>query len=143
MGEPRRSLATYSSLKDAFAFRRLFTRAIGRACLPGSSIIYLSDAHKWVRDVIWRRQATVRNYPQICREKMHAVRPSSSSSPNAKQVAHMQRGQSGNKKDNCLCFLNYLASRLETQEELQLHHNHEIILFWLMLLFAQFKTHNW
>jgi hypothetical protein len=36
------------------------------------------------------------------------------------------------------------ASRLENSEELQLHHNHEKILFLtVLLLFAQFKMHSW
>jgi hypothetical protein len=36
------------------------------------------------------------------------------------------------------------TSRLETSEELQLHHNHEKFLFLtVLLLFAQFKMHNW
>jgi hypothetical protein len=36
------------------------------------------------------------------------------------------------------------TSRLETPEELQLHHNHEKFLFLIVLsLFAQFKMHNW
>jgi hypothetical protein len=35
-------------------------------------------------------------------------------------------------------------SRLENPEELQLHHNHEKILFLtVLLLFAQFKMHYW
>jgi hypothetical protein len=34
--------------------------------------------------------------------------------------------------------------RLETPEELQLHHNHENFLFLIMLsLFAQCKMHHW
>jgi hypothetical protein len=36
------------------------------------------------------------------------------------------------------------TSRLETPDELQLHHNHEKFLFLnVLLLFAQFKMHNW
>jgi hypothetical protein len=36
------------------------------------------------------------------------------------------------------------TSRLETPEELQLHHNHEKFLFLTVLLFfAQFKMHYW
>jgi hypothetical protein len=36
------------------------------------------------------------------------------------------------------------TSRLETPEELQLHHNHENFLFLTVLsLFAQCKMHNW
>jgi hypothetical protein len=36
------------------------------------------------------------------------------------------------------------TSRLETPEELQLHHNHEKFLFLtVLLLFAQCKMHNW
>jgi hypothetical protein len=36
------------------------------------------------------------------------------------------------------------TSRLETPEELQLHHNHENLLFLTVLsLFAQCKMHNW
>jgi hypothetical protein len=36
------------------------------------------------------------------------------------------------------------ASRLETPEELQLHHNHEKFLFLtVLLLFAQCKMHYW
>jgi hypothetical protein len=36
------------------------------------------------------------------------------------------------------------TSRLETPEELQLHHNHEKILFLTaLLLFAQCKMHSW
>jgi hypothetical protein len=36
------------------------------------------------------------------------------------------------------------TSRLENPEELQLHYNQEKFLFLTaLLLFAQFKTHNW
>jgi hypothetical protein len=36
------------------------------------------------------------------------------------------------------------TNRLETPEELQLHHNHEKIMFLtVLLLFAQCKMHSW
>jgi hypothetical protein len=40
--------------------------------------------------------------------------------------------------------MNCVTTRLENPEELQLHHNHEKILFWtVLLLFAQCKMNYW